>query len=159
MNVGLSVIACRTSNGNLEAGGSDQLQDGPMPDQRFGEFDDLVEMTPEPLRPVTVRLKELLLSVDPDACIVVRLGDRAATFGIGPRKMSEGYCYILPYSNWVNLGFYRGADISDPEKLLQGTGSRMRHIKVRSIEECDNPRLVAMIREALEERKAALGVA
>ncbi|MDE0695052.1 MAG: DUF1801 domain-containing protein [Boseongicola sp.] len=130
-----------------------------MPDQKFGAFNDLVEMTPEPLRPVTIRLKELLLSVDPDACIVVRLGDRAATFGIGPKKMSEGYCYILPYKNWVNLGFYRGVDISNPDKLLEGTGSRMRHIKVRSIEECDNPGLVAMIREALEERKAALGVA
>lgn len=130
-----------------------------MSDQKFGEFDDIVEMTPKPLRPVTVRLKELLLSVDPDACIVVRLGDRAATFGVGPRKMSEGYCYILPYANWVNLGFYRGVDISDPEELLEGTGAKMRHIKVRSIEECGNPRIVAMIRDALEERKAASGVA
>ena len=130
-----------------------------MSDQKFGEFDDIIEMTPEPLRPITIRLKELLLSVDPDACIVVRLGDRAATFGIGPKKMSEGCCYILPHTNWVNLGFYRGADISDPDKLLEGTGARMRHIKVRSIEECGNPMLVTMIREAFEERKAALGVA
>lgn len=129
-----------------------------MSERKFGEFDDIVEMTPEPLRPVTIRLKELLLSADPDACIVVRLGDRAATFGIGPKKMGEGYCYILPYTNWVNLGFYRGADISDPDKLLEGTGIKMRHIKVRSIEECDNPRLATMIREALEERKAALSV-
>ncbi|MDE2914851.1 MAG: DUF1801 domain-containing protein [Paracoccaceae bacterium] len=130
-----------------------------MSDRKFGEFDDIIEMTPEPLRPVTIRLKELLLSVDPDACIVVRLGDRAATFGIGPKKMIEGCCYILPYTNWVNLGFYRGVDISDPDKLLEGTGARMRHIKVRSIEECDNPRLVSMIRDAFEERKSALGVA
>ncbi|MDE2789315.1 MAG: DUF1801 domain-containing protein [Paracoccaceae bacterium] len=130
-----------------------------MSDRKFGEFDDIIEMTPEPLRPVTIRLKELLLSVDPDACIVVRLGDRAATFGTGPKKMSEGCCYILPYTNWVNLGFYRGVDISDPDKLLEGTGAKMRHIKVRSIEECDNPRLVSMIRDAFEERKSALGVA
>ncbi|MDE0521346.1 MAG: DUF1801 domain-containing protein [Boseongicola sp.] len=130
-----------------------------MSDQKFGKFDDLVEMTPEPLRPVTIRLKELLLFVDPDARVVVRLGDRAATFGIGPKKMSEGYCYILPYTHWVNLGFYRGVDISDPDKLLEGTGAKMRHIKIRSIVECDNPRLVTMIRDALEERKAALGVA
>ncbi len=130
-----------------------------MSDQKFGDFDDIVEMTPEPLRPVTIRLRELLISVDPDACIVVRLGDRAATFGIGPKKMSEGYCYILPHSNWVNLGFYRGVGISDPDKLLEGTGAKMRHIKVRSMEECDNPRLATMIREAFEERRSALGVA
>ena len=128
-----------------------------MSDQKFGEFDDIIQMTPEPLRPVTIRLKELLLSVDPNACVVVRLGDRAATFGIGPKKMSEGYCYILPYTDWVNLGFYKGVDIPDPDKLLKGTGAKMRHIKIRSLEDCDNPRLVEMIRNAYEERKTALG--
>ncbi len=128
-----------------------------MPDQKFGVFGDIVEMTPEPLRPVTVRLRELLLSVDPGACIVVRLGDRAATFGVGPKKMSEGYCYIIPHTDWVNLGFYRGVDLPDPDKLLEGTGARMRHIKLRTVEDCDNPRLVEMIRRAHNERRTALG--
>jgi len=71
--------------------------------------------------------------------------------------MSEGYCYILPYSRWVNLGFYKGVDIPDPDKLLEGTGAKMRHIKIHSLEECENPRLVEMMRSAYEERKAALG--
>ena len=128
-----------------------------MPDPRFGVFDDIVEMTPEPLRPVTVRLRELLLSVDPDASVVVRLGDRAVTFGVGPKKMSEGYCYIIPHTRWVNLGFYRGVDIPDPDKLLEGTGAKMRHIKIHTLEECDNQRLIEMIRNAHEERKTALG--
>ena len=128
-----------------------------MPDQKFGVFSDIVEMTPDKLKPVTVRLKEILLSVDPDACIVVRLGDRAATFGVGPKKMSEGYCYILPHTDWVNLGFYKGADLPDPSELLEGTGAKMRHIKIRSREQCDNPQLVELIRDAYEERKAALG--
>lgn len=128
-----------------------------MPDPKFGVFGDIIEMTPEPLRPVTIRLNELLLSIDPDACIVVRLGDRAATFGVGPKKMSEGYCYILPHSKWVNLGFYKGADLPDPDKLLEGTGAKLRHIKIRSLEECGNPRLVELIRNAFNERKTALG--
>ena len=125
--------------------------------QQIGTFGDIVAMTPEPLRPVTKRLRELILSVDRDPCVVVRLGDRAATFGIGPKKMSEGYCYILPYSEWVNLGFYKGTDIDDPDQLAEGSGSKMRHVKVRSLEECENPLLVALISSALSERESALG--
>ena len=128
-----------------------------MAGAKFGTFDDIVDMTPEPLRPVTLRIREVLLSVDPDAFVVVRLGDRAATFGIGPRKMSEGYCLILPHARWVNLGFYRGADLSDPDKLLEGTGAKMRHIKFRRLQDCENASLPEMIRDAIDERRAALG--
>lgn len=35
----------------------------------------------------------------------------------------------------------------------------MRHAMARSMEECDDPRLVKMISDAIEERKATLGVA
>lgn len=128
-----------------------------MAEDKFGTFEDIVDMTPEALRPVTRRLRDLLLEVDADACVIVRLGDRAATFGIGPKKMSEGYCYIIPHAHWVNLGFYKGADISDPKALLEGTGAKMRHIKIRSLNDCKNPRLKEMMREALIERKTALG--
>ncbi len=130
-----------------------------MPDPTFGHFKDIMDMTPEPLRPVTLRLKELLLSLHPDTCIVVRLGDRGATFGVGPKKMSEGYCYIGPHGKWVNLGFYHGVNLSDPHTLLEGTGAKMRHIKLRSVEECENPRVLELIRRAIDERKSALGLA
>ena len=114
-------------------------------------------MTPEPLRSVTIGLRELLLSIDPDACVVVRLGDRAATFGVGPKKMSEGYCYIMPHARWVNLGFYKGADLDDPERVLEGTGAKLRHIKVRSVDDVDTPQVEALVRQAVAERKAAIG--
>ena len=129
-----------------------------MADQKFGVFDDIVAMTPEPLRLVTIRLRELVLSVDPEACVVVRLGDRAATFGVGPKKMSEGYCYILPYGKWVNLGFYKGADLPDPGALLEGTGAKLRHIKMRSLKDCENPKIVELVRASVAERRFALGL-
>ena len=60
---------------------------------------------------------------------MVRLGDRAATYGLGPRKMSEGYCYVLPHQRWVNLGFYQGAALPDPGHLLEGRrGAGPRHL-------------------------------
>jgi hypothetical protein len=36
----------------------------------------------------------------------VRLGDNAATDGVGPKNMTEGYAYIMPMRGYVNLGCY-----------------------------------------------------
>ena len=53
---------------------------------RFGTFDELLEITAEPMRPIAVALRTMVLDVDPEAVEVVRLGDRATTFGVGPKK-------------------------------------------------------------------------
>ena len=128
-----------------------------MADTRFGTFDELKAETAPALQPVAVRLRAIVLEVDPEAVEVVRLGDRAATYGVGPRKMSEGYCYVLPYQRWVNLGFYQGARLPDPDGLLEGTGARLRHVKVRSVAAADAPAIRALVEAALTERRAALG--
>lgn len=125
-------------------------------DKKFGTFDDLLEITEEKLRPVAIRLREVILALDSNACEVVRLGDKAATYGLGPKKMSEGYTYILPYKNWVNLGFYKGAVLTDANGLLEGTGKNMRHVKTYSIEDAERPEIKELLKLALEERKIAL---
>ena len=57
----------------------------------------------------------------------VRLGDNAATYGVGPKKMTDGYAYIMPMRGYINLGFYQGAVLADPERLLAvGTGTGLR---------------------------------
>ncbi|MEP2946456.1 MAG: DUF1801 domain-containing protein [Lentilitoribacter sp.] len=129
-----------------------------MSKTNFGSFEDLIELTPDQLRPIVIGLKEIILSVHPETCEVVRLGDRAATYGVGPKKMSEGYCYILPHSKWVNLGFYKGADLADPSNMLEGTGAKLRHIKIKSLDECDDPEIGKLIKSALDERKTTLGI-
>lgn len=42
-------------------------------------------------------------------------------------------CYIKAFSKYVNIGFWRGAELEDPTGLLQGTGDRMRHIKLAAV--------------------------
>ena len=128
-----------------------------MTKAKLGTFDDLIEITQDSLRPIAKGLRDAIVGLDPDACEVVRLGDRAATYGLGPKKMSEGYVYILPHKQWVNLGFYKGADLADPEGLLEGTGAKMRHVKIRSVDDVAQPALRTLIQAALDERRAALG--
>lgn len=123
----------------------------------FGTFDDLLEITEAPMRPVAGALRAMVLEVHPDAVEVVRLGDRAASYGVGPKKMSEAHSYVLPYTSWVNFGFYHGVAVDDPAGLLEGTGAKMRHVKVRSVAEADAPALRALVAAAVAERRAALG--
>ena len=128
-----------------------------MAETRFGTFDDLMDQAVPERRPVARRLREMVLDVDPEATEVVRLGDNAATYGLGPKKMSEGYAYIMPHKKWVNLGFYNGAALDDPAGLLEGTGKKLRHVKVRSMEDAEKPVLRSLVAAALAERKKALG--
>jgi hypothetical protein len=53
-----------------------------------------------------------------DGCPVACLGD--APFG-----------YVNVFTAHVNVGFFHGAALPDPARLLQGTGKRMRHVKLR----------------------------
>lgn len=53
-----------------------------------------------------------------DGCPVACLGD--VPFG-----------YVNVFTSHVNVGFFQGAALPDPNRLLQGTGKRMRHVKLR----------------------------
>lgn len=128
-----------------------------MSEARLGSFEELLQMTEEPLRPVLEALRATVFAVDPDACEVVRLGDRAASYGVGPRKTLDGYAYLLPHKRWVNLGFYAGAGLPDPEGLLEGTGAKMRHVKIRTLQDVERAAVRALIGAALAHRKGKAG--
>jgi hypothetical protein len=38
--------------------------------------------------------------------------------------------YVNSFKNHVNVGFFHGAEIEDPAGLLEGSGKRMRHVKL-----------------------------
>lgn len=124
---------------------------------KTGSFDDLLEITPDPLRPVAKALRELIFEIDPNACEVVRMGYRSASYGPGSGKMQDDYVYIMPYRRWINLGFYQGIDLPDPEALLEGSGLRMRHVKMRSLEAVRQAGLRELVESALAQRLKTLG--
>ncbi len=128
-----------------------------MPRPEFGTFDDLLQMAEPSLRPIATALRQAVVEVDPNACEGVRLGDRAATYGVGPRKMIDGYAYILPCKRWINLGFHQGVDLADPAGFLEGTGARMRHVKIRSLDDAKRPAVRALLQAALDKRRETSG--
>ena len=79
-----------------------------------------------------------------------------ASYSVGQKKMSEHYVYIAPLKNHVNLGFYHGTSVSDQSGLLEGTGKRLRHIKIFHVVETRDKNIRKLISEAIREIKSSL---
>lgn len=61
-------------------------------------------------------------------------------------------CYVAPQKKgYVNFGFFFGAGLPDPKKLLIGEGKRLRHVKVWSADEAKNPALAKLIAATWKE--------
>ena len=104
-------------------------------------------------------MRALLRARHAEAVEIARSGERTVCFGFGPKKMSEAYAYLMPQKAHLNLGFFHGAALADPEGLLEGTGKALRHVKLGSIEAAGRPAIAGLIDAARAERGAALGVA
>lgn len=59
--------------------------------------------------------------------------------------------YLTAIGDRVNLGFFFGATLADPAGLLQGTGKRMRHVKVTTVDEARGAGLRRLVHQALDE--------
>jgi hypothetical protein len=57
--------------------------------------------------------------------------------------------YVKAFGTSVNLGFWRGTELTDPDGRLEGTGDRMRHVKLTSPGDVDAKRFTAWVKEAV----------
>lgn len=69
-------------------------------------------------------------------------------WGIPTFESNGPFCYFMVGKNHVTLGFLKGTSLKDPEKLLEGTGKNLRHVKVRSVKDLGRKGLVELIRSA-----------
>jgi hypothetical protein len=54
-------------------------------------------------------------------------------------------CFFMVGKNHVTFGFLRGTSLPDPEKLLEGTGKNLLHVKLRTVEDLKRPALKKLI--------------
>ncbi|MEJ2010699.1 MAG: DUF1801 domain-containing protein [Anaerolineales bacterium] len=65
-------------------------------------------------------------------------------------ELNGPFAYFKAFKNTVNFGFWRGADLEDPQGLLEGSGEKMRHVKLGKVEEVDRELLTGFVRQAVE---------
>jgi hypothetical protein len=123
-----------------------------------GTFEEAISGSSSQVAEIAERLRALVIEVYPNVVEVPWPKQKIIGYGVGPKKMSEHFCYIGAFKAHVNLGFYYGAALPDPEGLMEGTGKNLRHIKVRKGEEIDRPAVRDILEASLEERKETLGM-
>lgn len=124
--------------------------------EKHGTFEQAIEGYDREVQDVARRLRDLIIDIFPEVVEVPWPHQKTVGYGVGPKKMSEHFCYLAPQRDRVNLGFFHGVNLADPDNLLEGTGKKLRHVKVRSVEQAEISSTRELIRTSLEERIAAL---
>jgi len=119
------------------------------------EPDDIWAGAPTELRTICESLRRVIVSLHKNCVAVAWPRHKIASFGVGPKKMTEHYAYIAVLRSHVNLGFYHGASLTDSSGLLEGTGKNLRHVKIRDLASAKRPAIAAWLREAIADRKQA----
>lgn len=122
-------------------------------DETHGTFEDILAIAKPELRMVCKALRLQITSLHGGFIEIVWPKQRIASFGVGPKKMTEHYAYIGVHNSHVTLGFYHGASLPDPRGILEGTGRKLRHVKVCDISSSNSPSVVALVRAAIADRK------
>jgi hypothetical protein len=78
-------------------------------------------------------------------------------FGFGPNeKANDAPLSLVILPDHLTLCFLHGADLRDPERLLKGAGSRVRHIKLQAAKELKQPAIRWLIDQAVDRNRVPL---
>jgi len=110
----------------------------------------LSEHAPE-IAAIERALRVTIRSTFPAAVEQVDFGNKLIAFGRS-MKMRGLLFAIIAHRDWVNLQLADGADLPDPDGLVEGTGKRIRHVKIRSVEAASSAPVVALIEAQLAAR-------
>ena len=58
-------------------------------------------------------------------------------------------CYAHALGTHVDFGFFKGVQLKDPTKILQGEGKYLRHIKVRTPDDIPEKELARLLKQAV----------
>jgi hypothetical protein len=108
-------------------------------DEHSGELGAIAQRWFKVMRDCGDDVRELLHDGHPTACIA-----------------DAAFAYVNAFKAHVNVGFFRGAEIADPDRLLEGTGKFMRHVKLRPEADVDATALIRLIETAYVDMKGRL---
>ena len=66
-------------------------------------------------------------------------------------RLKEAFCHVAAYPRYVNLGFNRGVDLPDPERLLCGSGTSIRHVRIGAVRDLETAGVQALLAAAVAQ--------
>lgn len=113
----------------------------PTPEEFFAGYSPTVQR-------IALHVRQLILSILPDAVEQVDTGNQLVAYYSAGAAMKDRVFYISAHKAHANIGLF-GVGLPDLEGLMEGTGKRLRHVKLRRIEDVDRPALRALLEEAV----------
>lgn len=119
------------------------------PDDPEAVIAELLEPYPEEIRSFARELRSYLKEETKPTHELAGRSAQSFNIGYGFNTTSwDCFCAIIVYRNHINLSFPSGAKLEDPEGLLHGTGTRVRHMKIREVADLQTPEARALLDEA-----------
>jgi len=113
----------------------------PVPSESHADIEDWARRVMPDLHPIVRRLDELIRETVPGLHYAVKW--KKAYYGLP----EHGWIIeLVAYDVSVNVVFYGGADFEPPPPL--GSTDRSRYVKVRTLEEAEQPEMVTWIEQA-----------
>ena len=100
---------------------------------------------PEILRGIAREWFDIMRSCGPEVREIMHDGFPTACVG------NAAFAHVATYSAHVNVAFFHGASLDDPQALLEGKGRYMRHVKIRPDSPVDQAALTDLIHDAYHE--------
>jgi hypothetical protein len=97
-------------------------------------FDRHLEATAPAVAEIARSLRLAVLAGLPDAVETFDRGDGLLAIGRG-RSLRDFLFAIIPHKAHINLQLADGAQLPNPDRRIEGTGKRIRHVMARSLEE------------------------
>lgn len=112
------------------------------------EVDSLLKAYPAEIRDLANQVRAFVIDGFPGAIEQVKTGWKAIMYGTG-EKIYEQVVVVHPERTHVNLGFSMGAELPDPEGLLEGSGKSIRHVKVANPAVLKSKPLRVLLKQAI----------
>lgn len=114
-------------------------------------FDRFLDDSAPAVAEVARALRLTVSAEAPDLIEIFDTADGLLAFGLGSSRRAFWFA-IIPHRSHVNLQLADGADLPNPDGRIEGTGKRIRHVKVRSVEDAEAPWLRAAVAAQLAFR-------
>lgn len=113
------------------------------------DFQFVLDLKPKAVIDLFCDLRQYILELYPESNeLLYHTHALTAVFSISD-MLSDAFCMLPIYTGHMNLGFNKGSLLKDPHSLLTGTGSLIRHIDVNKPGDYRNPKVTALIKEAI----------
>ena len=116
------------------------------------DIDRLLAQHPAHIQAIERAVRALIRSELPEAAEQVDFGNKLIAFGLS-MKMRDLLFAVIAHKAHVNLQLADGVDLPDPTGIVEGTGKRIRHVKLRSIEDVRREDVHELVRAEIDRHR------